>query len=220
MILLVALLIALAATYRVWLPLPGKFLTAKDDVAKADCIVPLGGGEYFRFKKAAELYNNGYSERMVFSVVPDAKEDQDDFYNFARRLWGLRDLRQKDYAMRAFKYFGVNTKDVYLTGATVTSTFEDAEAAREYLTEKGYKSCIIVTSNYHMRRALIIFWMVFRGSGIKIYHSSAADPGFDAARWWTREKYVKTMAEEYLSIAYNILYHFVLGKKRTSFDTV
>jgi hypothetical protein len=65
------LLIVLATTSsKWWLPFPAEFILVKDNIKKANCIVPLGGGDlYPRFKKAVDLYNEGYSKNIVISVV-------------------------------------------------------------------------------------------------------------------------------------------------------
>ncbi|MDP2912765.1 MAG: YdcF family protein [Candidatus Omnitrophota bacterium] len=220
--LLIALfIIAIAAfSYKAWLPLPAKFLLVKDNIQKADCIVVLVGDLYLRFKKTVDLYNDGYAKNIVYSVIPEHGEYANDYFNFERRVRGLKEISEKELALRTFKYFGKDRGGIYFTDMTVTSTFEEAVAAKKIMLRNGYKSMILVTSAYHMRRALMLFRIVFRGTGIKIYNSTALNTLHDPPRWWLKEQEVKAIAEEYLSIAYNVIYHFILGKNRTSFDTI
>lgn len=215
-----ALILALLVlTYKIWLPLPGTFLLVKDNVGKADCIVPLGGEESSRYKKAVGLYNEDYAKMILLSVPPESKTEPAEFYNFERRMRGLKDISNKEFALNAFQYFGKNGKDIYFTDMTSTSTFDEAVAAKLYMMRHGLRSLILVTSTYHMRRSLLTFKLVFAGTGIKIYYATAKSELYDPYRWWRSEKDVKMVFAEYLYIVYNLMYHFVLGKGTTSFDS-
>src|SRR3989338_6719624 len=97
-ILLIALLVL---TYKVWMPLPGTFLLVNDNIQKADCIVPLMGDAYFRFRKAKELYDKGYSKNIVASVIPE-REKKFGEYDLRLRLLSLKDISEKEFAIMAF----------------------------------------------------------------------------------------------------------------------
>lgn len=209
----------LIVSYRIWLPIPGTFLLVKDNIQKADCIVAIMGDSYFRFKKVVELYNEGYSKNIVISALPEREEELREYYNFENRVLGLKDIPPKEFALKAFEYFKKGSKDIYFTDYETTSTYDEAVATRDFMLKKGFKSLILVTSTYHMRRTLMIFRLVFRGTGIKIYNCTASNVLHDPHRWWLKEKDVKAISIEYLSIAYNIFYHFILRKGRTTFDT-
>jgi len=216
-LILIALIAAL--TFNSWMPQVGEFLLVKDRLQKADCIVLLAGDTFFRFKKAVELYDAGYAGMIVHSVIPESGKSSKEYYNFERRLRGLSDMTEKDLAMRAFRYFGKGAKDVYITQEEVTSTFDEAVAAKRFMSERRLKSMILVTSTYHMRRAFMIFKTVFRGSGIEIYNCTAVNTLFDPPRWWQKEKDVRMVMSEYCSLVFNIFYHFVFGRGRTAFDS-
>lgn len=213
-----AFLTVLAFTYRAWLPLPGTFLLVKDDVGKADCIVPLGGDESSRYKKAVELYNAGYARMILVSIPPDSETEYREFYNFGRKLCGLDDISNKEFALIIFKYFDKNENDISFADMKVTSTFDEAVAAKGYMLGHGLKSLILVTSTYHMRRSLLTFKLVFAGTKTRIYHCTAKSEIYDPRHWWRSERDVKMILNEYLLTAYNLVYHFVLGKGTTSFD--
>ena len=76
------------------------------------------------------------------------------FYNFNYRILGIEDIASKEYAARAFEYLGKDKKGLVFTGQEVTSTYDEAVVARDFMLKNGYKSLILVTSTYHMRRAL------------------------------------------------------------------
>jgi len=201
-----------------WLPLPGEFLLVNDNLKKVDCIVPLRGDEYWRFKKAVELYKAGYGKIIVTPVLPEQEEKYHEYYNFEALVLGAKDISAKKFALQAFAFFGMDLKDVYFTDEEVTSTYDEAIATRNYMLKRKMKSMIIVSSTYNARRALMIFNWVFRGTGIKIYNSTAANELYNPGFWWKKERDAKVILDEYVNIVYNIFYHFVLHKGRTSFD--
>jgi hypothetical protein len=54
----------------------------KDNFQYADCIVPLQGDTYFRFKKAVQLYNQDYAKNIVISIVPEREKELKEYYEF------------------------------------------------------------------------------------------------------------------------------------------
>jgi len=218
-VIFIALFALLIVSWRVWLPIPGIFLSVKDNIQEADCIVPLRGDIYYRFNKAIELYNGGYTKRIVISVLPERSEDSQDHNDVILRIYGVDKVSPREFALMAFKYFGKDPKGIYFTDNEVTSTYEEAVTTKDLMLKKGLKSLILVTSGYHMRRALMIFNRVFRSSGIKIYNYTAGRELINSHRWWLKEDEVKMVIQEYLSIGHNFIYHFLLKEKRTSFDS-
>lgn len=182
--------------------------------------MPVAGDPYFRQRKVVELYNKGYSKNIVVSVTPEREEELKEYHNFRYRMLGVKELSPRESVLKTFEYFGKGPEGIYFTESEVTSTYDEAQATKDFMLKKGFKSLILVTSTYHMRRALITFGLVFRGSGIKIYNSTAENILLEPRRWWLKETDVKSVSLEYLSIAYNILYHLILRKEKTAFDTV
>lgn len=216
---LISLLIlgaVLFMTHPLWLPVFGTFLLVPDDIRKADCLVTLRGDEYFRIGKTAELYKQGLAPVVIVSIIP--KESQP--YDMTRLLSGLDQLNETEMTLKIFDYFGVKKEAVLFTGKETTSTYEEALAAKEVMEAKGFRSMLLVTSTYHMRRALWTFRKVFEGTDIAIYPVTGRHALYDPERWWTRERDVRRLFEEYLSAIFNWVYHFVLKKHSTSFDMV
>ena len=54
-----------------------------------------------------------------------------------------------------------------------------------------------------MRQNLLLFKLVFKGSGIKIYHATAETEIYDPPHWWRKARDAKRMIEEYISLFYN-----------------
>ncbi len=207
----------LLLTFRLWLPLPAAFLVLKDAPEKADCIVVLRGDDYYRIPKAVELVKKGYAKDIVLSLLPD--EPYLAYTDILHILYSLGPLPQKDLALKYFDYFGKNPEGIHFTERPVTSTFEEAHATREWMSAKRFRSLILVTNPYHMRRARLLFDWAFKGTGVKIYSAVAPNPFDDPSHWWRKERDVKQVALEYLAFAQNFIYHIVLNRHKTSFDT-
>lgn len=216
---LVAVFFLIALTSPVWLPWPGSFLVVRDRFERADCLVPLQGDSYFRFKKTVELLEQGYANWIVISTTPERAEELRDYYFFHDRVRGLADLPPDEVARLEFQSLGADPKKILFTDFEVTSTYDEAVATRRLMEKRGLRSLILVTSGYHMRRALWVFRAVFRESGIRIDHVTARHPLKDSEHWWRKERDVKEMILEYASIGQNFFYHFLLGRGRTAFDT-
>lgn len=206
-------------TSRLWLPLPGKYLIVEDNLQKADCIVTLRGDDYWRFKKAVELYKLGYAKNIVAPIVPEKEGKYRDYYNFDAIILSTKTISVKEFALRAFAFFGMDTKNVYFTDQEVASTYDEAVATRKFMQEKGMKSLILVTTSYSTRRALMTFRWVLKGTGIKIYNCTAVNELLNPPQWWAKERDARIVLQEYLTIAYNIFYRFVLHKGKTPFDS-
>ncbi|MCM8832251.1 MAG: YdcF family protein [Candidatus Omnitrophica bacterium] len=203
-------------TFRV---LPAKILLLSDNLKKADCIVVLQGDPYFRFKKAVELYNAGYAKNIVVSVTPEREKELKQFYDFNYNVLGIKPPTAKEFTLKAFAHFGKDAQNIYFTDLQISSTYDEAIATKKLVKEKNFKSLILVTSTYHTLRALIIFKLVFKDTDIKIYHCTAQNLLFNPTKWWKKERDVEKILREYIAIIYNIFYHFILGKSKTSFDT-
>ncbi|MDD5292589.1 MAG: YdcF family protein [Candidatus Omnitrophica bacterium] len=211
--------LAVIFTFPVWLPEIGNFLMVKDNIQNADCIVPLGGYLYSRFPKAVELYNEGYSDKILFSLLPEPQGDLVDEGSLTLRIYGHKEFPRKESALMAFKYFGKGPENIYFTDRTVTSTYEEALATKDFMLKNGLRSLILVTSHYHARRALMLFEAVFKGTGIKIFNCTSGTDSINPVRWWRKESEVKMVLQEYLSMAHNFIYHFMMKKERTAFDS-
>lgn len=207
-------------TYKIWLPLPAAFLLVKDHLRTADCIAVLDGDSFYRIKRAARLYELGYAKKIIATVTPEPNKKFRDSYYFRNRVLGVGDMTEQEFTLKAFRYFGMEPDAIRFAAAKVTSTYEEALVIKEVLRDEKFRSLILVTSTYHMRRALMIFRHVFKGSGIEIFHSTAVNDRYDPKHWWRRERDVKQVTLEGLSMIQNLLYHILLGKGHTSFDTV
>ncbi len=151
-----------------------------DPAAHADAILVLGDDNFYgdRATEAAQLF------RQVVAPVVVAS---------GRRLRpgaGMSELIEHDLIER-----GVPKENVLRFPHDADNTREEAVALRRLAKEKGWKSVVVVTSNYHTRRVRYIFQKVFP-SGVEVSVASARDGDFDPEHWWERRKSVKEFLGE------------------------
>jgi uncharacterized SAM-binding protein YcdF (DUF218 family) len=69
-------------------------------------------------------------------------------------------------------------------GDGATSTFDEAEDVLAYGKSKGWKRIIIVTDEFHTRRARYAFEKIFEDSGIEVEVAGAPNEVFSDDDWW------------------------------------
>ncbi|EKN68566.1 YdcF family protein [Schinkia azotoformans] len=145
------------------------FLIADETAEKSDALIVLGGeikGE--RTKRAVELYNQGFVGTLIFSDGTDLSwrtKAVDEMIVLASEL-GIPDTAiKKETDSR--------------------STYENAVYSKKLMLDNGFKSAIVVTTDWHSKRSKFIFDKVFAGSDIKLTYANAPDDRIDSLRdWW------------------------------------
>jgi uncharacterized SAM-binding protein YcdF (DUF218 family) len=184
-------LIVVAVTHGLWLEAMAKFLIVKDELSQADVIVILGGGGQERVKHGVKLYQSGYAMRIIATGMEE-------------NLPGLVTTWPK-LAMREAVSLGV-PEDAIILEERSTSTYEDAKYVKEDMLYRNFKSAIITSSPHHMRRARMIFRKVFEDEeDISLQFSPVEDSDFQTYKWWTREKELVGVVNEYCKL---VLYFF------------
>ena len=186
-----ALMIVVAATHRLWLEAIAKFLLVEDELSHADVIVILGGGEPERVYHGVRLYKSGYAANIIVTGME-------------MELPGLV-TTWAQLAMREAVSLGVPETAIILDDRP-TSTYEDAKYVKEDMLDRGFKSAIIISSPYHMRRARMIFRKIFEDQkDISLQFSYIENSNFQVNRWWTREGELIHVVTEYCKL---VLYFF------------
>jgi uncharacterized SAM-binding protein YcdF (DUF218 family) len=140
--------------------------------AHADALLLLGDDNYYadRATHAAELIRHGVAPVVVAS---------------GRRLRpgaGVVELQEHDLIER-----GVPKDKIIRFPHDAASTLEEAMALARLCSERHFRSVIVVTSNYHARRARYIFGKVFPPT-IAVSLAGAHDGDFDPDHWWEKRK--------------------------------
>lgn len=173
-VLLAALSVGLAAK-------AGDFLIV-DAPRPSDVILVLAGETDNRPRRALELLGRGDGQRIVLDVPTNAKLYEFTQIELAQKY--IEDLPQAA-SISICPIDGLSTKD-------------ESKDAEKCLRRQGAKSVLIVTSDFHTRRAL----EVFRREIPEYKYSAAAARNGEAfgSRWWTHRQWAKTFVDEWLRL--------------------
>jgi len=152
------------------------FLVINQPPRKADVIIVLSGDHGACLQRGIELYRQGYAPYLLFTS-------------------SLTDL-QKAQAMAE----GV-PEHAFILDHQAQNTYQNATYSKALMEQYGLHSAIVVSSDYHMKRASLIFAHVFRGSDTVFTYVSVQDPGFHPTRWWTSRETVLHICWEYWGMA-------------------
>jgi uncharacterized SAM-binding protein YcdF (DUF218 family) len=155
-----------------------------EPAAHADALLLLGDDNFYadRATHAAELFRQGVAPLIVAS---------------GRRLRpgaGIVELEEHDLIER-----GVPKEKILRCPNEGDSTLEEAAALAQFSQEHRFRSVIVVTSNYHTRRARYLFEKEFP-KRIAISVASARDGDFDPEHWWEHRKSQKLFVEEWVGL--------------------
>ena len=188
------MLFALVVGLGFWLRALSAFLVVPERLPeRADAIVVLGGGGTHgaRELQAAELYKRGLAPRVITTGGPVAGEREATYAE-----WSIQRLERRGVPRAAVlaTFFGDSTRT-------------DALGARRLAEERGWRAIVVVTDDWHSRRAQLVFAQVFGGSPIALAFSPAHGPRFDREGWWLDETSALLVVSEYVKITA----HFVGG---------
>ena len=158
----------------------GEELVAEDPLEKSDAIIVLSDDNFYadRATRAAELFRQKLAPVVVASGIrlrPNA---------------GISELMMHDLIER-----GVPKENILPFPQDADNTKEEAESLRKLAQQKSWKSVIVVTSNYHSRRAKYIFAKVF-ANGAVVRIASARDADYDPEHWWEQRRSQKRYFHE------------------------
>lgn len=145
-----------------------------DEVSYADAIVVLTGG-FGRAEEGLNLFKEGKGGYLIISGVEGSSR--------LIEIFPGKDLKAT-----------VETSRILLDVES-RSTVDNAVNVKKIFDDKDFKSLVLVTSNYHMKRAFTIFSKVMDG-GVKIYRHPVKGPNF-RDEWWKHNKSPKLILNEY-----------------------
>jgi uncharacterized SAM-binding protein YcdF (DUF218 family) len=160
----------------------GAFLVKEDGPRKTDAIVVLGGDEFgTRAVKGAELAQAGYAPYVLVSA-PTALlgNESDATIEYAKR---------KGFSAALFR-------PTVLPPDAAESTRTEATYLGNYLKKNGVRSILLVTSNFHTRRAGNL-WR-HANPWLNIAVVAAPDKYFTPETWWKSRGGKKTFLLEWM----------------------
>jgi uncharacterized SAM-binding protein YcdF (DUF218 family) len=153
----------------------------EDPLDKADALIVLGDDNFYadRATRGAQLFREGKAPLIVACgrrLRPNA---------------GIAELMEHDLVER-----GVPGEKIVRFTHDGDSTLEEAQALTRLVKERKWRSVMVVTSNYHTRRARYIYRRVFP-QGVEVRVASARDGDFDPEHWWEKRKSIKELTREF-----------------------
>lgn len=190
--LLALLLLGLYLARRPLLTAVGRSLVVSEAPRAADAILVLNGSA-FRSVRAAQLFHAGYAPRVMIvrgeplpSVLRGIQPQQTDMAVAVLRREGM-----PDSAIRVIE-----------PPRPVTSTREEAAAFAAFARDHAIRRVLLVTSEFHSRRALWSLRHVPGGDRLELVSTPIRDWAFGPEDWWRHERGLINVAEEVLKFAY------------------
>ncbi len=166
-----------------WLRGIGEFLVRGEQPQRADVVVVLAGDGYgHRLMKAVDLVRGGYAPLVILDGP--------------RVAYGSHEGElAADWAAKK----GVPREILAPLPMRARSTVMEVQALNPELERRGVKKALIVTSNFHTRRARAVFNQ-FGLKSIQYTVIAARDEDFDPADWWQSREAKKTVLLEYAKL--------------------
>jgi uncharacterized SAM-binding protein YcdF (DUF218 family) len=194
-ILLVSTITFLLLSRSIWLPWIGEWLVTSDTPEPADLIVVLGGDFWgHRVVEGADLGLQGYAAHVMISG-PDYRSNG---VLVPEGEMATRFLTDKGYPRSLFCTFSHHA----------ASTIEEARALAPELKRLKVKRVLIVTSNYHSRRASLVFHAILPFSEVRVI--GAPEDYFQPESWWKTAASRKLVRSEWRKILGTIMLGWIL----------
>lgn len=164
-----------------WAARAGRMLVV-DAPQKSDVILVLAGETDRRPARALELLDQGWARVVIIDVPQNSTIYDVTQIKLAESY--INKLPQAA-AVRICSIEGLSTRD-------------EARDAEKCLAREQASRILIVTSDFHTRRALSIFRHEMRGRSFSI--AAAYDDAQFGTRWWTHRQWAKVMLEEWIRL--------------------
>ena len=159
----------------------GNFLVVNDP-QPADVIIVLAGETNWRPARALQLLSQSYAPRMLLDVPTNAIIYNQNTLNIARQY--VQTLPRKD-SISICPIAGLSTK-------------EEARDVKQCLQGTRVRRVLVVTSDYHTRRARSTFQHELRGYQISI--AAAFDSQEYGVPWWNHRQWAKVNLGEWVRL--------------------
>lgn len=172
-------MLVLAATHAVWLRALGNFLVRTEEPFHADMIVVLAGDDTGnRILTGAGLAKQGYAARILVSGPACC-------YGHRESDLAIAFAAARGYPAEWFIGFPIHGN----------STRDEAREILPELRRRHVERFIVVTSNYHTRRAGSIYRELVGPERFRVV--AAPDPAFRPDDWWHSRQGRKTWFQEW-----------------------
>jgi uncharacterized SAM-binding protein YcdF (DUF218 family) len=159
----------------------GKWLVA-DEPEPSDVIVVLAGETDYRPQRALQLLDQGMAHRMLIDVP-------------ARSV--IFNISEVELAQKYARGLP-EAASVEICPIQGLSTRDESHDAEKCLAAVGGNRVLLVTSEFHTRRALSIFRHEIRGKSFSV--AAAYNDKQFGTRWWEHREWSKTCFDEWLRL--------------------
>ncbi len=158
----------------------GRAVIVDDAPRASDAIVILSDDDYSgdRAARAAELIKAGWAPRVIASG------------RYLRPYMSLTQLEQHDLIAD-----GVPASAIVPLPQHARNTLEECTVLGKFLAQHRWKHILLVTSNYHTRRARYICSRVLP-RGTELYVLAAKDSNYNPNDWWHKRQSTKLFFHE------------------------
>jgi uncharacterized SAM-binding protein YcdF (DUF218 family)/glycosyltransferase involved in cell wall biosynthesis len=139
-----------------------------------------GGGYQERVKQAADLYRQGLAPRMIFSS-------------------GFRFVFQEAESMRALAIADGVPASAILLETEAANTYQNVEYTRRMVEANGWKRVLLVSSPYHMRRAMMTWRKA--SPGTEVISAPVPVSQFYASQRGASFEQIRGLVQEYAATA-------------------
>lgn len=161
----------------------GKMLVV-DAPQPSDVIIVLAGETDRRPARAMELLDRGYGKRVLIDVPAEA------------RIFGFTDSQLAAQYVHNLP----EAASVGICPIEGLSTKAETRDEEKCLARETGNRILIVTSDYHTKRALTIFRHEIPGKSFSV--AAAYDDEQFGTRWWTHRQWAKTCLDEWLKVGW------------------
>ncbi|QSA98929.1 YdcF family protein [Methylococcus sp. EFPC2] len=156
---------------------------------KSELIVVLGGNMMFdRLKRGAELYREGWGEKILVTGFSEPNPPSED--------WRLRYLKR----------YGVEGKSI-ITDFSSTSSWQEARLVRRLMKDNGWSHVLVVSDPPHLRRLSWIYEAIVNGD-MSFTLISSSPAWWIPHYWWKNSDAVSFALQELIKMIY---YKFEYG---------
>ena len=173
----------------------GTFLAREDPLSKADAIFVLAGTQMNRPLEGADLYLEGYAPRLVLS-----REYLEPAFAIVERR-GAPLSSQVERARDVLLKLGVPPAALILPDRLHGSTADEAITLRELADANRWRTVIVVSSKFHLRRAGFAMRRELSGTGVQIVMRGSRYDNSKLETWWRQRSDIRDIMSELPKLA-------------------
>ncbi len=168
----------------------GTFLAREDPLTKGDAIFVLAGTQMTRPLEGADLYLEGYAPRLVLS-----REVLEPAFAIIKRR-GATVSSQVERARDVLIGLGVPATAIILPDRLHDNTAAEAITLRGLAQANHWRTVIVVTSKFHLRRAGFAMERELSGTGVRVLMRGSRYDDARPERWWRQRRDIRDILSE------------------------